>query len=135
MVAGLIGGGGLGVDLADFTDALAHEPQRRELMARVDVVGDERCDAIFRTSSRPCCGWSPATDGSGCRRCSPTGRAAASAQRRRTGGQVPHQRRRPAGGDRRPHHRGGPPAGPGPRRPRPDGPDQPPLNRARGATP
>ncbi|WP_422747659.1 MmgE/PrpD family protein [Micromonospora sp. WMMD1219] len=47
VVAGLIGGGGLGVDLADFTDALAHDPQRRALMALVDVVGDERCDAIF----------------------------------------------------------------------------------------
>nr|WP_258544681.1 MmgE/PrpD family protein [Micromonospora provocatoris] len=47
VVAGLVGGGGLGVDLADFTDALAHDPQRRALMARVDVVGDERCDAIF----------------------------------------------------------------------------------------
>ena len=47
VAAGLIGGGGLGVELADFTDALAHDPQRRALMARVDVVADERCDEIF----------------------------------------------------------------------------------------
>nr|MDT0661238.1 MmgE/PrpD family protein [Micromonospora sp. DSM 115978] len=47
VVAGLLGGGGLGVGLADFTDELAREPHRRALMARVEVVADERCDAIF----------------------------------------------------------------------------------------
>ena len=40
VVAGLIGGGGLGVGLADFTDELAIDPYRRALMAKVDVVGD-----------------------------------------------------------------------------------------------
>jgi 2-methylcitrate dehydratase PrpD len=47
VVAGLLGGGGLGVGLDDFTDDLARDPQRRELMARVDVVADERCTAIY----------------------------------------------------------------------------------------
>jgi len=40
VVAGLLGGGGLGVGLNDFSDALAVDPTRRDLMARVDVVGD-----------------------------------------------------------------------------------------------
>ena len=47
VVAGLLGGGGLGLGLDDFTDALARDPQRRALMARVEVVADERCDAIY----------------------------------------------------------------------------------------
>ena len=47
VVAGLLGGGGLGVGLDDFTDALAQEPQRRELMARVSVVADAECTSIF----------------------------------------------------------------------------------------
>ncbi len=47
VVAGLLGGGGLGVGLDDFTDALAADPRRRRLMALVDVVADERCSAIF----------------------------------------------------------------------------------------
>ncbi|MEU6075762.1 MmgE/PrpD family protein [Micromonospora sp. NPDC047074] len=47
VVAGLCGGGGLGVGLADFTDELARDPARRALMARVVVVPDERCDQIF----------------------------------------------------------------------------------------
>ncbi|MEU5723695.1 MmgE/PrpD family protein [Micromonospora sp. NPDC047738] len=47
VAAGLCGGGGLGVGLADFTDDLAREPVRRALMAKVEVVPDERCDAIF----------------------------------------------------------------------------------------
>jgi 2-methylcitrate dehydratase PrpD len=47
VVAGLLGGGGLGVGRADFTDELAADPRRRALMARVDVVADERCDKIF----------------------------------------------------------------------------------------
>ncbi len=45
--AGLIGGGGLATGLDDYTDALAQDPVRRALMAKVDVVGDPRCDAIF----------------------------------------------------------------------------------------
>lgn len=47
VVAGLLGGGGLGVGLGDFTDELARDPHRRALMARVDVVPDEECDRIF----------------------------------------------------------------------------------------
>lgn len=47
VVAGLLGGHGLGVGLADFTDELAQDPLRRSLMARVDVRPDARCDAIF----------------------------------------------------------------------------------------
>nr|WP_306238451.1 MmgE/PrpD family protein [Ornithinimicrobium sp. HY1745] len=47
VVAGLLGGGGLGVGLDDFTDALAQDPLRRSLMSLVEVVPDERCEAIF----------------------------------------------------------------------------------------
>ncbi|MGW4796149.1 MmgE/PrpD family protein [Nonomuraea sp. NPDC004297] len=47
VAAGLLGGGGLGVGLADFTDDLARDPLRRELMAKVDVVPDERATKIF----------------------------------------------------------------------------------------
>lgn len=47
VVAGLLGGGGLGLGLDDFTDELAQDPLRQSLMARVDVIPDERCDAIF----------------------------------------------------------------------------------------
>jgi 2-methylcitrate dehydratase PrpD len=47
VVAGLLGGGGLGVGLDDFTDELARDPLRRELMALVDVGVDERCSEIF----------------------------------------------------------------------------------------
>jgi 2-methylcitrate dehydratase PrpD len=47
VVAGLLGGGGLGVGLDDFTDELARDPRRRALMALVEVVPDERCTALF----------------------------------------------------------------------------------------
>ncbi|MCY3910360.1 MAG: MmgE/PrpD family protein [bacterium] len=47
VATGLIGGNGLGVGLADFTDELACDPTRRELMARIDVVGDPRLMAIY----------------------------------------------------------------------------------------
>lgn len=47
VVAGLLGGAGLGVGLDDFTDELAADPLRRRLMAMVDVVPDERCSSIF----------------------------------------------------------------------------------------
>ncbi|MER5623532.1 MmgE/PrpD family protein [Streptosporangium sp. NPDC002544] len=47
VAAGLLGGGGLGVGLDDFTDELARDPRRRALMAKVEVVADERCDQIF----------------------------------------------------------------------------------------
>lgn len=45
--AGLLGGGGLGTGLDDYTDALAQDPERRALMAKVDVVTDDECDAIY----------------------------------------------------------------------------------------
>ncbi len=47
VTAGLFGGGGLGVGLEDYSDDLAQDPARRALMARVEVVADPRCDAIF----------------------------------------------------------------------------------------
>lgn len=47
VVAALIGGHGLGLGLDDFTDELAHEPSRRALMAKVSVVEDAECSALF----------------------------------------------------------------------------------------
>ncbi len=47
VAAGLLGGNGLGVGLADFTDELACDPVRRELMARIDVVGDSELMSIY----------------------------------------------------------------------------------------
>ncbi|WP_433499956.1 MmgE/PrpD family protein [Sphaerimonospora sp. CA-214678] len=47
VAAGLFGGGGLAVGLEDYTDALAQDPARRELMAKVTVGGDSECDAIY----------------------------------------------------------------------------------------
>jgi 2-methylcitrate dehydratase PrpD len=47
VVAGLLGGGGLEVGLDDYTDELARDPRRRALMAKVDVVADDECTAIF----------------------------------------------------------------------------------------
>ena len=47
VAAGLFGGGGLGVGLDDFTDELARDPDRRRLMAKVSVVADDECTAIF----------------------------------------------------------------------------------------
>ena len=47
VAAGLFGGGGLGVGLDDYTDELALDPSRRALMAKVDVVAEERCTTIF----------------------------------------------------------------------------------------
>ncbi|MGB3414944.1 MAG: MmgE/PrpD family protein, partial [Microbacteriaceae bacterium] len=45
--SGLIGGGGLGVGLDDFTDEKALDPNYVALMAKVDVVEDEECTQIF----------------------------------------------------------------------------------------
>src|SRR5690606_13617547 len=42
VAAALLGGGGLGLNLDDFRDE-----RRRALMARIDVVADEECDAIY----------------------------------------------------------------------------------------
>lgn len=47
VAVGLLGGSGLGAGVDDYTDELARDPQRRALMAKVDVVPDERCTAIF----------------------------------------------------------------------------------------
>lgn len=47
VAVGMLGGGGLGADMADYSDDLATSAERVELMAKVDVVPDARCDAIF----------------------------------------------------------------------------------------
>lgn len=47
VVAGFLGGSGLEVGLDDYTDELARDPRRRELMSKVDVVTDPRCNKIF----------------------------------------------------------------------------------------
>ncbi|MCA1834105.1 MAG: MmgE/PrpD family protein [Actinomycetota bacterium] len=47
VAAGLVGGGGLGLSLDDFTDALALDQRRRALAARVSVFGDPECDAVY----------------------------------------------------------------------------------------
>lgn len=47
VAVGLLGGGGLGAGLDDYTDELARDPQRRAIMAKVDVVADPECTAIF----------------------------------------------------------------------------------------
>lgn len=47
VVAALLGGGGLGLGLDDFTDELARSPERRRHMAKVEVFEDEDCNGIF----------------------------------------------------------------------------------------
>ncbi|MGB3763643.1 MAG: hypothetical protein WA966_10490, partial [Ornithinimicrobium sp.] len=47
VTVGLLGGHGLGASMEDYTDDLARDPVRRELMERIDVVADDRCTAIF----------------------------------------------------------------------------------------
>jgi 2-methylcitrate dehydratase PrpD len=47
VVAGLLGGSGLGVGLDDFTDELATDPYRRALMAKVSVGSDPQLDRIY----------------------------------------------------------------------------------------
>ncbi|MBY5162118.1 MmgE/PrpD family protein [Salsipaludibacter albus] len=47
IAAALLGGSGLALGLDDFTDELARDPQRRALMAKVDVVADPRCDERY----------------------------------------------------------------------------------------
>lgn len=47
IAAALTGGGGLGLGLDDFTDERATDPALREIMAKVTVVADAECDAIF----------------------------------------------------------------------------------------
>jgi 2-methylcitrate dehydratase PrpD len=47
VAAALLGGGGLGLSLDDFTDELTRDPQRRALMAKVTVGRDATCDEIY----------------------------------------------------------------------------------------
>ncbi|AOW93947.1 2-methylcitrate dehydratase [Rhodococcus sp. WMMA185] len=47
VAVGILGGGGLGAALEDYSDDLATSAERRALMAKVDVVPDSRCDEIF----------------------------------------------------------------------------------------
>ncbi len=47
VTAGLLGGNGLGVGLADFSDTLARDPARRKLMSRIDVAGDPSLMTIY----------------------------------------------------------------------------------------
>lgn len=47
VAAALLGGGGLGLYLDDFSDANSRDPRYLELAARVECVSDEECDAIF----------------------------------------------------------------------------------------
>lgn len=47
VVAALLGGGGLGLGLDDFTDALATDEARRRHMAKVSVAGRPECDEVF----------------------------------------------------------------------------------------
>jgi 2-methylcitrate dehydratase PrpD len=47
VAAGLLGGSGLGTGLDDYTDELAAEPRRRAIMAKVEVLADDECTAIF----------------------------------------------------------------------------------------
>jgi 2-methylcitrate dehydratase PrpD len=47
VAVGMFGGSGLGAALEDYSDDLATSADRRALMAKVDVVPDSRCDAIF----------------------------------------------------------------------------------------
>jgi 2-methylcitrate dehydratase PrpD len=47
VAVGLLGGGGLGAGLDDYTDELAQDPLRRAIMATVVVEADPRCSAIF----------------------------------------------------------------------------------------
>jgi 2-methylcitrate dehydratase PrpD len=43
----LVGGGGLGVTLGDFTDEAVRDPTKLDLASRVRCVADEECDRIF----------------------------------------------------------------------------------------
>lgn len=47
VAVGLLGGGGLGAGLDDYTDDLARDPKRRSIMAKVEVVADAECTDIF----------------------------------------------------------------------------------------
>lgn len=47
VAVGLLGGSGLGAALDDYTDELARDPVRREIMAKVVVEPDDECTKIF----------------------------------------------------------------------------------------
>ncbi|HVB46711.1 MAG TPA: MmgE/PrpD family protein [Streptosporangiaceae bacterium] len=47
VVTALMGGGGLGVSLDDFTDQAAQDPARRAHLHKVEVVADPRCTELF----------------------------------------------------------------------------------------
>jgi 2-methylcitrate dehydratase PrpD len=47
VAAALLGGGGLGVSFADFTDEKARDPARLALAAKVHTFVDEACDRLF----------------------------------------------------------------------------------------
>ena len=47
VAAALLGGSGLGLGLSDFSDERARDPRHRQLMARITVGADERCDRIY----------------------------------------------------------------------------------------
>ena len=47
VIAALLGGGGLGLGLDDFTDELAGDPDRRRHMAKVTVAGRAECSEVF----------------------------------------------------------------------------------------
>lgn len=47
VASALVGGGGLGLYLDDFTDELARDPLRLALAAKVTCIPDAECDAIF----------------------------------------------------------------------------------------
>lgn len=49
VAAALLGGGGLGLGLDDFTDQRVADPRALELMDRIEIVANERCDAIYPT--------------------------------------------------------------------------------------
>lgn len=47
VAAGLLGGGGLGVNTSDYADHLVEDPERQRIMDLVELVPDEQCDKIF----------------------------------------------------------------------------------------
>ena len=47
VAAAFLGGGGLGLDLDDFTDAKAADPRYLDLAAKVRVYAEPECDSIF----------------------------------------------------------------------------------------
>lgn len=47
VAAALLGGSGLGLGLGDFSDERAVDPRHRDLMARITVGPDARCDEVY----------------------------------------------------------------------------------------